>query len=140
MAFCNETLWGSLNATLIVQPSSLDAEARQAFDRAVAGPPLRHGVDQPLGGDRLRPRGHPLGGVPGHTRRDIQSGVGVVHNTLMFSRVQKTVVQVAFRVWPKPVWFPTHRTAHQLTPKLVRFEAAPSLAKLPGLLRLAVRG
>ena len=42
--------------------------------------------------------------------------------------------------WPKPVWFATHRTAHLLTPKLCRFEAAPSPAKLPGILSLALRG
>jgi hypothetical protein len=82
----------------------------------------------------------PWGAFPGHTAQDIQSGVGVVHNTLMFSRVQKTVVRAPFRVWPKPVWFATHRTAHRLTPKLSEFEAAPSMAKLAGILPLAMRG
>ncbi len=82
----------------------------------------------------------PWGAFPGHTPDDIQSGTGVVHNTLMFSRPQKTVVRAPFRVFPKPVWFATHRTAHRLTPKLAAFEAAPSPAKLPGILSLAVLG
>jgi hypothetical protein len=64
----------------------------------------------------------------------------VVHNTLMFDRPQKTVLHAPFRVWPKPIWFATHRTAHEITPKLARFEADPSFAKLPAILGLAVRG
>jgi hypothetical protein len=58
----------------------------------------------------------------------------------MFDRCQKTVVHAPFRVWPKPVWFATHRTAHRITPKLVQFEAAPSVTKLPGILGLALKG
>ena len=140
VAFCNDTLWGTLTATLIAHPSSFDAESRQAFDRAIAG--LRYGTVSinTWAGVGYGLVSTPWGAFPGHTRRDIQSGVGVVHNTLMFSRTQKTVVRVPFRIWPKPVWFPTHRTIHKIAPKLVRFEAAPSLAKLPGILGLAVRG
>jgi hypothetical protein len=82
----------------------------------------------------------PWGAYPGHTPQDIQSGTGVVHNTLMFDKPQKTVVHAPFRAWPKPVWFATHRTAHRLTPKLSEFEAAPSMAKLAGILPLAMRG
>ena len=36
----------------------------------------------------------PWGAYPGHPPHDIQSGVGVVHNTLMFSRVEKGAVYV----------------------------------------------
>ena len=82
----------------------------------------------------------PWGGFPGATPQDIKSGTGWVHNTLMFSRIQKTVVRAPFRVYPKPIWFATHRTAHLLAPKLSQFEAAPSLGKLPGILALAMRG
>ena len=141
VAFCNDTLWGTLNATLIVHPESLkDPEVKQAVDRAIAG--LRYGT---ISVNHWAAVGYglvvtPWGAFPGHTARDIQSGNGFVHNTLMFDRPQKTVVQAPFYVWPKPVWFSTHKTAHRLTPKLYRFEAAPSLAKLPGILGLAVRG
>ncbi|HEY0553841.1 MAG TPA: aldehyde dehydrogenase family protein [Thermoanaerobaculia bacterium] len=141
VAFCNDTLWGTLNATLIVHPESLkDPLVKQAVDRAIAG--LRYGT---ISVNHWAAVGYglvvtPWGAFPGHTTRDIQSGNGFVHNTLMFDRPQKTVVQAPFYVWPKPVWFSTHKTAHRLTPKLYRFEAAPSLAKLPGILGLAVRG
>jgi acyl-CoA reductase-like NAD-dependent aldehyde dehydrogenase len=139
--FANETLWGTLNATLIVHPAALrDPETAQAVEQAIAD--LRYGT---VTVNHWAAIGYglvvtPWGAFPGHTRRDIQSGTGVVHNTLMFSRPQKTVVRAPFTVWPKPVWFATHRTAHKITPKLVRFEADPSAAKLPGIFSLALRG
>lgn len=138
---CNETLWGTLNATILVHPSSLrDPETKRALDRAVAG--LRYGT---VSINHWAASGYalvitPWGAFPGHTRQDIQSGIGVVHNTLMFDRPQKGVVSAPFRVWPKPVWFATHRTTHRITPKLVRFEAEPSFAKIPGILGLALKG
>jgi hypothetical protein len=139
--FANETLWGTLNATLIVHPAALrDPEVARAVEQAVAD--LRYGT---VSLNHWAAAGYglvitPWGAFPGHTRRDIQSGQGFVHNTLMFSRPQKTVVRAPFKVRPKPVWFATHRTAHRITPKLVAFEADPSFAKLPGIFSLALRG
>ncbi|HYO15564.1 MAG TPA: aldehyde dehydrogenase family protein [Thermoanaerobaculia bacterium] len=139
--FCNGTLWGTLNVTLIVHPESLTKkENAQAVERAIER--LRYGT---VSVNQWAALGYglvvtPWGGFPGSTPQDIQSGTGFVHNTLMFSRVQKTVIRAPFRLRPRPVWFSTHRTAHLLTPKLVHFEAAPSIAKLPGILGLAVRG
>jgi hypothetical protein len=139
--FCNETLWGTLNATLIVHPSSLrDPEVKEAVDRAVAN--LRYGTVaiNHWAAANFGLVVTPWGAWPGHTRQDVQSGVGVVHNTLMFDRSQKTVLHAPFRVWPKPIWFATHRTAHRISPKLVRFEAAPSFAKVPSILGSALKG
>ncbi len=141
VAFCNNVLWGTLNVTLIVHPESLkDPGVASAVERAIAD--LRYGT---VSVNHWAAIGFglvvtPWGAFPGHTRQDIKSGVGVVHNTLMFDRVQKSVVRAPFRVWPKPVWFATHKTAHRLTPKLSEFEAAPSMAKVAGILPLAVRG
>jgi len=141
VAFCNDTLWGTLNVTLIVHPESLkNPEIRRAVERAVAN--LRYGT---VSVNHWAAIGFglvvtPWGAFPGHTPQDIRSGTGFVHNTLMFDRPQKTVVQAPFYVWPKPIWFATHKTAHRITPKLYAFEAAPSMAKLPGILGLAMRG
>lgn len=141
VAFCNGTLWGTLNVTLIVHPKSLDdPDVARAVERAIAN--LRYGT---VSVNHWAAVGYglvvtPWGAYPGHTPQDIQSGVGVVHNTLMFSRPQKTVVRAPFYVWPKPVWFATHKTAHKLTPKLSDFEAAPSMSKLARILPLAMRG
>ncbi len=141
VAFCNDTLWGTLNATLIVHPAALrDPSVAEAVDKAIAD--LRYGT---VSVNHWAAIGYglvitPWGAFPGHTRTDIQSGTGWVHNTLMFDRPQKAVVRAPFRAIPKPAWFITHKTAHRLTPKLVAFEASPSFAKLPGILSLALRG
>jgi acyl-CoA reductase-like NAD-dependent aldehyde dehydrogenase len=141
VAFANDSLWGTLNATLIVPPAALaDPADAAAVERAIAD--LRYGT---VSVNHWAAIGYglvvtPWGAYPGHTAQDIQSGTGVVHNTLMFSRVQKSVVRAPFHARPKPAWFANHRTAGRLTPRLVRFEANPSPAKLPGIFSLALRG
>jgi acetolactate synthase-1/2/3 large subunit len=140
-AFANEVLWGSLNATVIVDPRSARGPAvAAALDRAIAG--LRYGT---ISLNHWSAIGYglgvtPWGAYPGHTRGDIQSGTGFVHNPLMFSRSEKAVVRAPFRAWPKPVWFGSHRTALQLAARLVPFEADRSLRRLPAILALALRG
>jgi hypothetical protein len=140
-AFCNERLWGTLNATLIVHPATAaDPVLGPAVEKAVAG--LRYGT---VSLNHWAAVGFalavlPWGAYPGHTPEDIQSGTGVVHNTLMFSRVEKAVVRGPFRAFPKPVWFVGHRRAHEVFPRLTSFEAAPSPLKLPGIFAAALRG
>ena len=139
--FCNESLWGTLNATILVHPTSLaDGAVRAAVEQAIAD--LRYGsvsvnhwaaISYVLGLTTW-------GAWPGHAPADIQSGSGVVHNTLMFSRPEKSVVRAPFRVWPLPPWFVTNRVAHRLFPKLARFEAGPSALRALGILATAVRG
>ena len=139
--FCNEILWGTLNATIVVHPGSVgDPASRDALEQAIAS--LRYGsvsinhwsaVAYALGVTTW-------GAFPGHATMDIQSGTGVVHNTLMFSQPEKSVVRAPFRVWPTPPWFVTNRAAAALGPKLARFEAAPSLARAMGIMATAVRG
>ena len=139
--FANEKIWGTLNATLLVHPASRrDREVGRAVDRSIDE--LRYGT---VSVNHWAAIGYgvivtPWGAYPGHARNDIRSGTGWVHNTLMFSRVEKTVFRAPFRVLPKPVWFLTHKTANRLTAKLGAFEAAPSVAKLPGIFALALRG
>ncbi len=139
--FCNQTLWGSLNATIVVHPRSLgDPSNRAALERAIAD--LKYGS---ISLNHWSAIAYALGvttwgAYPGHPADDIQSGSGVVHNALMFSRPEKSVVRAPFRVWPKPPWFVTNGTASQLGPRLARFEAAPSALKAAGIFAAAVRG
>ena len=79
------------------------------------------------------------GAYPGHPRTDIQSGTGVVGNTSMFARPQKSVVRGPFRARPKPAWFATARDGYDVMRRFVAFEADPSAAKIPGLLVAAMR-
>lgn len=139
--FANETLWGSLNATLIVDPRTARARATGPLvERTIAD--LRYGT---VSLNHWSAIGYglgitPWGAFPGHARTDIQSGTGFVHNPLMFGRVQKTVVRSPFRAWPKPIWFASHRTAHRLVPHLVQFEADRSIRHLPPIGLDALRG
>ena len=138
--FCNEVLWGTLNATILVHPRSIaEAEGHDALERAMRD--LRYGsvsinhwsaIAFALGVTSW-------GAFPGHSPHDIQSGAGVVHNTLMFSRPEKSVVRAPFRVWPQPPWFVTNRVAARLGPKLAQFEAGPSALKALRVFATAVR-
>jgi acyl-CoA reductase-like NAD-dependent aldehyde dehydrogenase len=140
-AFANDTLWGTLNVGLIVHPSSLrDRRVAAAFDRAVEA--LRFGT---VSVNHWAAAGYafvttPWGAFGGGDIFDVHSGIGEVHNTPMFSRVQKNVARGPFRVWPVPPWFPTCRTAHVVARRLTEFEMSPSPFKLLGILSAAVRG
>ncbi len=140
-AFANDRLWGTLNATLIVDPrTERDSAVRPDLDRAIAG--LRYGT---VSLNHWSAIGYglgitPWGAHPGHARTDIGSGTGFVHNPLMFDRVAKTVVRSPFRARPKPIWFVSHRSAHKLVPHLVRLEATGNLTELLPVGFHALRG
>lgn len=137
----NDRLWGTLNATLLVHPKSLaDRDVARAVDRAIDD--LRFGT---VTINCWAAVGYglvitPWGGLPGHDVYDVQSGSGFVHNTLMFDRAEKAVIRAPFRVRPKPLWFPSHRTAYEMAKKLTAFEAERSPFKLPGIFYEALRG
>jgi hypothetical protein len=92
------------------------------------------------------------GAYPGHTPDNIQSGIGVVHNSKFFDKPQKSVVRAPFYPYPrsyahgmftllpKPPWFVTNRKARVLGRQLVHFEAHPSAFRLPGIFVNALRG
>jgi acyl-CoA reductase-like NAD-dependent aldehyde dehydrogenase len=142
VAFANEKVWGTLNATLLIHPASLkDPLVAEAIDRAVAG--LRYGS---IGVNYWAGISYAIGtttwgAFPGHPISDIQSGNGVVHNTLMFTHPQKSVLRAPFHSTPTPTWFASESAkGSKVFPKLVQFEASPSLLKVPGILWSAIRG
>lgn len=142
VTFANDRIWGTLNATIIVHPRSLDDPAiAEAVQRAVAN--LRYGsigVNY-WGGISYALGVTTWGAFPGHAITDIQSGTGVVHNSLMFASPQKSVVRAPFRSIPTPPWFVTRgNAACQVFPRLVQFEAAPALWKVPAIVWAALRG
>ena len=140
-AFANDRLWGTLNATLIVDPATeRDPAARPALNRAVAS--LQYGT---VSINHWSAIGYglgitPWGAFPGHPRTDIGSGTGFVHNPLMFDRSEKTVVRSWFRAWPKPMWFIGHRTAHRVVRHLIRYEVTRNPAELLPIALLSLRG
>ncbi|MFJ2092811.1 aldehyde dehydrogenase family protein [Streptomyces sp. NPDC087901] len=149
--FANDTLPGTLGATLIVHPRTEKAD-REAVRTAVAD--LRYGT---LGVNCWSGVGFllgytPWGAFPGHTRQDIGSGIGFVHNAFMLEDIEKTVLRAPFApaprglvtgspsLSPRPPYFVTHRAATATVERLTRFTAAPSLGKLPALFAAALRG
>ncbi len=149
--FCNDRLWGTLGANIIIHPATARSHAA-ALDRAIAR--LRYGcigVNAWTGVGFLLPEVS-WGAFPGHTLDDIQSGIGVVHNSLLFDKPQKSVVRAPFHPYPrsvahghatllpKPPWFVSHRRANVVTERLMRFEADHSARHVPGIFIAALRG
>ncbi|HEX3594768.1 MAG TPA: aldehyde dehydrogenase family protein, partial [Polyangiaceae bacterium] len=104
VAFANERLWGTLNATLFVHPT-VEAEpaGKSALDTALTG--LRYGT---VGVNVWPAVGYalcttPWGGHPSATLTDIQSGLGWVHDTLMLEDIEKCVVRGPLKPVPKHV-------------------------------------
>ncbi|CAM2069910.1 Aldehyde dehydrogenase family protein [Sulfidibacter corallicola] len=139
--FANETLWGTLNMTMLIHPSTLaDKGVEAAFEKALED--LRYGT---ISVNHWAAVCYAMGSTtwgahPGHDIYDIQSGLDVVHNGYMFDKPMKSVVRGPFRPWPKPAWFATHKTSHYLGKKLTNFEASPSPLKLPGIFLEAFLG
>ncbi|MEU2110782.1 aldehyde dehydrogenase family protein [Streptomyces sp. NPDC019507] len=149
--FANGTLPGTLGATLIVHPRTEKAH-REAVRSAIAD--LRYGT---LGVNCWSAVGFllgftPWGAHPGHTRQEIGSGIGFVHNAFMLEDIEKTVLRAPFTpaprglvtgdlsLSPRPPYFVTNRTALTTVERVTRFTAAPSVRKLPALLVSALRG
>jgi acyl-CoA reductase-like NAD-dependent aldehyde dehydrogenase len=139
--FCNDSTWGTLSAGIFVHPKSMkDPAVAEAVERAIAN--LRYGsvAVNHWPGINYALVTPTWGAFPGHTIDDIRSGRGVVHNTFMFDRPQKSVLRGPFRLWPKPLWFIDNKAAATVGRKLTYFNADPSLMRLPGILWAGLRG
>ena len=139
VTFCNQTVWGTLSAEIIVDPKT-EKERADIIDQAIAD--LRYGsivvnhwpaLAYGLGATTW-------GAFPGHTFQDIKSGIGVVHNTFMFDRPEKTVIRGPFKVTPTPPWFVTNKNALNIAKRLVEFEANPSVLKLGKIVAASLKG
>lgn len=151
VAFCNDRLTGTLSSQLIIHPTT-ERRHKAAFDRAIGE--LRFGaigINAWSGVAFLLPFAS-WGAFPGHTLDDVQSGIGVVHNALLFDKPQKTVVRGPFQPFPrtlgrgqfhtspKPLWFVTNKKADQVAEQLTKFEATRNVTLIPGLFAAALQG
>lgn len=120
--FANDRLPGTLGATLIIHPKTERAH-RAAVDSAVAG--LRYGT---VGVNAWCAIGFllgytPWGAYPGHTRQDIGSGIGFVHNAYLLEDIEKTVLRSPFAPAPaacspaRPHWRRVRRTSSPTAPR-----------------------
>ena len=133
-AFCNDRLWGTLSASIIIHPRTESAPGvKDELDAAVAAlrygavainhwPGLVYGTVTP-----------PWGAHPSSTLQNIQGGLGWVHNTYMLEGIEKVVLRGPLTVSPKPPWFVTNKVSNVMAEKLVAMEANPSWLKVPGI-------
>jgi aldehyde dehydrogenase (NAD(P)+) len=150
--FANTQLAGTLGANIVIHPATLASMGRARFDAIIAE--LHYGT---IGINAWAGLGFLLGqaawgAFPGHTLADVQSGMGVVHNTFLLDRTERNVVEAPFRPFPRnllglsftllprPPWFITHRRARTLGRLLLAFQYRPSLWKLPRIVYHALRG
>lgn len=140
VAFANSRLWGTLSATLIVHPKSMkDKRIRDAVENAIVK--LRYGTVgvNAWPGVSFTFCTPPWGAYPGATPRDIQSGSGFVHNTPMLEGIEKAVLRHPLTAFPKPGYFPSHRSVNTLMPRMTALEERQAFSKVPGVLAAAMR-
>lgn len=151
VSFANERLDGTLGVGIVVDPFT----ARNLGDRleqAIAR--LRYGavgVNVWTAFNFLQPRSS-WGAFPGHSLDAIGSGIGSVHNALMFDRPEKSVARGPFRpiprAWlngefhmsPRPPWYLTSPTGALSSERFTRFTTDHSPRHLPGIFASALRG
>ncbi len=148
--FSNSRLTGTLGANILIHPKTL-AKLGKQFESEIAR--LRYGciaVNLWTGGGFLLTETS-WGAYPGHTVDDVQSGIGTVHNTMMFDHPEKTVLYGPFHPFPDgifagqfgllpvPPWFVSHKSANKVAEQLFRFEANPSWLKIPGIVYHALK-
>jgi len=135
VAFVNDRVWGTLCAALTVPPDfDRTTAGRAALGRAIRE--LRYGTVcinhwPALVYALMTP---PWGGYPGSSRTDAQSGVGWVHNTYMLHGVEKTVLRGPLTVFPKPLWFPTHRHPERVAKRMMQLYSRPTWSRWAKLL------
>lgn len=128
--FANEQLWGSLCASIIVHPKSMqDPLVAAAVEQAVHD--LNYGtvVVNHWGALGYYMCITPWGAAPGHDMFDIQSGVGFINNPLMFDRPLKSVVRAPFVSVPDPYHAHSKRS-YLYFRQDTRYQAKPSVWNL----------
>jgi Aldehyde dehydrogenase family len=140
VTFVNERLWGTLSAGLIVHPKTMkDPVLAGSVERAIAN--LRYGAVgvNAWSGYLFAFGTPPWGAHPSSSLNDIQSGIGWVHNTPMLEGIEKAVLRHPLMAKPKPTYFPSHRSAHRLMPRMTELEEKASWKKVPAVLAEAMR-
>jgi acyl-CoA reductase-like NAD-dependent aldehyde dehydrogenase len=152
VAYANEQLAGTLGANIIIHPKTMQAMGHAKFEEIITG--LHYGciaINAWTGlGFLVAPA--TWGAFPGHTLADVQSGIGVVHNTMLFDKPERTVVEAPFKPFPRnllsgsfsllprPPWYITNSRAHVLGKLLTAFQYRPSFLKIPLIFINALRG
>lgn len=137
--FVNEHVWGTLSCMMLVDGAT-QRGSRAAVDAAIAG--LKYGgiAINVWAGANFALGVASWGAYPGNTLDRVRSGIGVVHNTMLFDHPQKSVVWGPFRLWPTPVWFADHKNLVDLGRRATFFEADPTWLGLPAVAWAGLKG
>jgi hypothetical protein len=136
--FANEKLWGTLVASIVVHPASMnDPAVAAAVDQAIAD--LRYGsiVVNQWGALAHYMTITPWGGYPGSDIFDVQSGIGFVDNPLMFDKPQKSVVYADFAPLADP-FLANAANSYLYYRQDTRYHVKPSISNLFYLLYRAL--
>ena len=137
--FVNNQMWGTLSAAFTV-PDKFQQQYEGSFHAAIDR--LRYGIVgiNQWPGVAFALMSTPWGAHPGSTLDEVQSGIGSVHNTFLLDRPEKVILSSPLTIFPKPLWFSTHRCPEAVADRLARLYLEPSLARLPAVLLNALRG
>lgn len=140
-SFCNDTLWGTLSASIVCHGVHEDdpvvgAALEKCIDELRYGavavnhwPALVYGMVTA-----------PWGGHPSSTLANVQSGQGFVHNTLMLANIEKAILRGPLTSFPRPPLFFDHRKMHIVGERLMHYNADPGWMKLPSVASAAMGG
>lgn len=150
--YANTQLYGTLGANIVIHPKTIAQIGRARFEELLIE--MQYGtiaINAWTGLGFLTPQAT-WGAFPIHTLADVQSGIGVVHNSCLFDKPQRTVVEAPFKpfprnllsqsftLMPRPPWFVTNRKGNILGRLLVAFQYRPSLLKIPRIFFNALLG
>ena len=139
--FCNDKLFGTLNAEMIVHPMRLsDPTTAAAIDDATLA--LRYGsvAINTWPAIVYASAAPPWGGHPTDTLADVQSGIGWSHNAWMLEGVEKVVARASLTAVPKPAFFSDNSRMRSIGERLASHIAHPGPATLARLVWEAIRG
>ena len=151
VAHANDKLAGTLGANVLIDPDT-EALLGSGFEKAIAA--LRYGgiAINTWTGVLFATPILSWGAFPGATLDDVQSGMGVVHNTLLLDAVERSVMRGPFRpfprgfrrrdrftILPKPPWFVDSRTNTDVAAGLTRWHIGHSVPKLVATLTRAMK-
>jgi len=150
--YANENLHGTLGANILIHPRTIRKIGKKKFESLIAE--LHYGtiaINAWTGLGFLTAQ-VPWGAFPGHRLDDVQSGIGVVHNSFLFDKSERTVIKAPFRPFPRnllsggmtllprPPWFVTNKKQHMVGKLLTKFLYKPSWLKIPRIFLNALLG
>ena len=139
--FCNDTLWGTLSASIVChEVHEDDPVVGAALERAIDE--LRYGAvavnHWPAFVYGMVTA--PWGGHPSSTLANVQSGIGFVHNTVMLGNIEKAILRGPLVSFPRPPLFFDHRKMDIVAERLMHYNARPGWLRLPSVAAAALTG